>query len=311
VIPAVAHFIWFGSDLPWVHAVALRSAARRAGLGHIVLHHDSDLSGRPVWRDLRATPGFESRRVDPAATFRAAGVDAAELLELYGRLVQPAARANVLRAAILAAEGGVYLDTDTVTVASLAPLCDAQAFCGVERVVFPAAIVQGRALWPKVRAYGMTAVREVVRWFPDGYRRFRRIEHRYPVAPNNAVLACEPGHPFVMQLLDGMLRMPRERQTVRYALGTHLLEQVIEAGPQPGLRVHPPEVFYPLGPEISEHWFRMRDHVDLQSALTPATRVVHWYASVRTKRIVPRIDPQYVRQNQQRQLLSALLAPYA
>lgn len=311
MIPDAAHFIWFGNDLPWVHAVALRSAAHAGGLSRIVLHHDSDLSGRPVWPELAKLPGFEARHIDAASIFRAAGVDAVALGELYGRLSQPAARANVLRAAILAAEGGVYLDADTVTVAALAPLREARAFCGVERVVFPASVVQARALAPKVRAYGMTIVREVFRWFPDGYQRFRRIERHYPVAPNNAVLASEPQHPLVMQLLDGMLRMPRAQQLVRYALGTHLLEQVVAAGGQPGLVVHPPEVFYPLGPEISEHWFRLRRHAELSSVLTPATKVVHWYASVRTKHLVPRIDANYVREHQGTQLLSALLAPYA
>jgi hypothetical protein len=29
LIPPVAHFIWFGKQLPWVHALAIRSAALR------------------------------------------------------------------------------------------------------------------------------------------------------------------------------------------------------------------------------------------------------------------------------------------
>ena len=40
------------------------------------------------------------------------------------------------------------------------------------------------------------------------------------------------------------------------------------------------------------------------------TRIVHWYASVRTKKIVPQIDPAYVRRNARTQLFSALALPF-
>jgi len=310
VIPPIAHFIWFGKRLPWVHAVALRSAARQGGFSRVILHHDSDLSTTDVWPELCALPGFESRRIDSDALFAELGADGVRLQALYAQLSQPAARANVVRAAILAAEGGVYLDTDTVTLASLLPLLSTGAFCGVERVAFPRAVVQGRALVPKLRAYGLTTLREVTRWFPDGYRRFAKIEHLYPVAPNNAVLGAEPRHPFILGLLEAMLSVPPARQTVRYALGTHALERAVTNYRGEGLVVHPPEVFYPMGPEISRHWFRLRPSVDLTTAIRANTRVVHWYASVRTKQLVPCINPEYVERHQRDQLLSALLLPY-
>jgi len=47
-----------------------------------------------------------------------------------------------------------------------------------------------------------------------------------------------------MALLDGMLHMPRAQQTQRYALGTHLLEQVVAGYRGGGACVHSPEVFY-------------------------------------------------------------------
>jgi len=90
-----------------------------------------------VWPQLRALPGFESRRIEPARMFAAAGVDAQALSELYARLSQPAARANLVRAAILAAEGGVYLDMDTVHGGNRWRSCAAAgAFCGLERIAF-------------------------------------------------------------------------------------------------------------------------------------------------------------------------------
>ena len=80
----------------------------------------------------------------------------------------------------------------------------------------------------------------------------------------------------------------------------------------PDLTVHGPEVFYPLGPEMSRHWFHLRAGRarDLQRVLLPETRVVHWYSSADSGRVTARIDPAYVRDNAERQLFSALALPF-
>ena len=44
--------------------------------------------------------------------------------------------------------------------------------------------------------------------------------------------------------------------------------------------------------------------------LRPSTRVVHWYASVKTKHLVPRIDEAYVEEHASTQLFSALARRY-
>src|SRR5690606_29308100 len=93
------------------------------------------------------------------------------------------------------------------------------------------------------------------------------------------------------------------------ALGTHLLQDTLAQGREPDLAVLPPRVFYPLGPEISEHWFRIRQRPRLEKVLGADALIVHWYASVRTKQIVPRIDAAYVREHADRQLFSALALP--
>ncbi|HEU4539056.1 MAG TPA: glycosyltransferase, partial [Polyangiaceae bacterium] len=224
------------------------------------------------------------------------------------------ARANVVRAALLAAEGGVYLDTDTVTVAPLDPLrAEASFFCGLERLVFPGELKRSRSPARWGAALARTALRDLCRRAPDGWRHFRRVERHYPTAANNAVLGAEPGHPLLLELLERMAATPPARQTVRFALGTHLLQAVLRdasGDAARGLRVYEPPAFYPLGPEISEHWFRFTDRPRLAEVLLPDTRVVHWYASVRTAGVVDRIDPAYVRANAGRQLFSALARPF-
>jgi hypothetical protein len=312
MIPATAHFIWFGTDLPWVHVLAIRSAAERGGFDRVVLHHADPLDASPWWPELLEITGFEARRLDPQALLEGAHPEGPALAALYARLSQPAARANLVRAAILWREGGVYLDLDTVTVASLTPLrSQFSVFCGVEHIVFPESVRTSLNPLKRVRALAQMAVRDILRRLPGGWRRFRRIESWYPRAANNAVLGAAPEHPFVGALMEGMLALPPKRQMVRFALGTHMLQQTLARYEGDDLQVCDPEVFYPLAPEISEHWFRPSGGAALTDVITDRTRVVHWYASVRTRDVVPQIDPDYVAEKAQTQLFSALALPFS
>jgi hypothetical protein len=312
MIPGVAHFIWLGREFPWVHALAIRSCAERGGFERIVLHCSDDLSASPWWPEVAALPGFEARLLEPERIFGAVADHGAALLSLYQRMKQPAGRANVLRAAILAVEGGVYLDMDTVTMGSLEPLrARGGVFFGEEHLVLPAATK--RSLRPDVQLVAAVrlGVRELCRRQRRGWRTFRRLERFYPRAANNAVLAAEPGHWFLRDLLHRMVTMPPGRQLVRYALGTHLLQEAAAACADPTVRVLPPPVFYPVGPEISEHWFREDGTARAADLLRPESLVVHWYASVRTQDIVPTLTPERVRALAPRQAFSELALPFA
>lgn len=313
MIPKLAHFIWFGEAFPWMNALALQSAHDHGGFARVVLHFDERLS-RPVLDGLRAAmPRLTLRPIDGTRIF--AAVDIADgapglgdrLSALYAELKAPAARANVLRAAILYSEGGVYLDIDTVTIAPLTRLLD-RAFCGSEPIAFPEYVMQSKRVDVWARALALHGARLVLRELPEGYRAFRAIEGLYARAANNAVLGAPPHHPLVRTLLEGMVDTPASRRLVRFALGTHLLQRTVADYRGDDFVVHPPALFYPLGPEISRHWFRVKHlrTVDLSTVLDPATVVVHWYASVRNRAIVDRMDAAFVRAHASRQLLSAL-----
>jgi hypothetical protein len=313
VIPRVAHLVWLGRTLPWTTVLAAASARARGGFERVVLHHDGALGdgaaggaeggaggrgGAGVLAALGARD-VEARRLRPDDVAERAGGPA--LVDVLRRLTQPAGRVNVLRAAILAVEGGVYLDADTVTVRTLGPLCaTAGAFCGEERIVFPAALLGTRSPLAWAVAGLRHAARDLMRRHPDGWRAFRVVEPLYARAVNNAVLASAPGHPFLQDLLARMTALPRERQTVRFALGTHLLQRAVAewrpdaAGAHGPLVVHPPRVFYPLAPELSAHWIRERADAPAaaRAFLAPDTRVVHWYASVRTRGVEERLRPE-------------------
>lgn len=226
---------------------------------------------------------------------------------LYRRVDSPVMRTDILRAAILYLHGGVYLDTDTITTATLRPLLDARQFVGSEFIVWPHAVRTSRS--PAVWAVHLTLdlLRKLLRWMPHGWKLFRRIEGLYFRGINNAVMGAEPHSRLFAEYLHAMLALPPARQTQPYALGPDLLQVVVDRYGQDDLIVQAPRVFYPLPPEISEHWFRISRGVALDAVLSAETRVVHWYASVRTRSRVAQITPDYVRKNRNLQLYSMLV----
>jgi hypothetical protein len=306
MVPAVAHFVWIGRRVSFVHWIAAASAAKRGDFSEVVFHHLDPLEASAAARGLSEEKGVTLAKLEPLPLLDAVNP---RLVELYRDLEAPAARSNVLRVALLLLRGGVYLDTDTVTLRSFAPLmARAGAFCGEERLVFPASdrsFLVSR-LVPSTLARML--LRDVCRRVPGGYRWFRHFAPYYPTAVNNAVLGAEAGHPFLLDLVERMLAVPREQRRVRFALGTHLLQRAVRESRFADLEVLPPEVFYPLGPEISEHWFKARAHVRLEDAVHPETLLVHWYASVRTEPYVSRIDRSWIDAHAGRELFSTLVA---
>ena len=308
MIPSTAHFIWFGASFPWLHVLAIRSALTVGGFDRVVLHHDSDLTDSRWWSAVADEDAFEARPLDPEAMLGAVDSIGPALVQIYREMDAPAARANMVRAAILWNEGGVYLDLDTVTVGSFDDLLlRDDFFCGEETIAYPAAVKKGRSPLAWASALARDGVRDALRRAPGGWRAFRQIDRLYAKAVNNAVVGCPPGHPFAGALLRAMTEVPLERRRIRFELGTALLQEQVAKWDQPGLIVYPPELFYPLGPEISQHWFRETARPRLDLVLSEHTRVVHWYASVRTKEIVPRVDPDWIRAHRESELFSALV----
>ena len=310
MIPSVAHFIWFGEHFPWVNELAIRSALRRGGFQRAILHHDGRIPEQRL-DPLCSIEGFEAREIEPEQLLRPLPFGA-ELFAIFKGLVKPNARANVIRAAVLYAEGGVYLDMDTITVRAFTPLLEVPAFCGEERVVWPVEVKKSRHPSVLAQALLQDGLRFLCASLPGGWRAFRVVESFYPRAVNNAVLGAQKGHPFVARLLRAMVEVPPERRLLPFALGTHLLQQELAGWDQRECEVyvHPPEIFYPLGPVVSHHWFRRGRGQALSEVLAPETRLVHWYASVRNRHLVSAIDPTYVQRRATRELFSALVCEY-
>ena len=308
-IPPRVHFCWIGRQLNWACAFALLSAAAHAGM-EVVLHHTDELEEGAVLTALRATPKLRLERIDARACLAEAGArlglsDA--LCALYLNLAKPVQGADVLRAAILYMHGGIYLDLDTITVASLRPLLYAVQFVGTEYIVWPHWVRTSRSWAVLAKHLALDGLRSGLRLCPGGWRGFRHVEHWYFKGVNNAAMGAQAGAPLFAAYLTAMVALPPTRQSQPYALGPDLLQSLAGQFSGPELVIHEPGVFYPLAPEISTHWFRA-GAARLDLALQPQTLVVHWYASVRSAPYTALIDPEYVRAHRHTQLYSALVS---
>ena len=306
MIPSIAHFVWYGTKLPYVHALAIRSAATHGGFDSVRLHHADPLDGLPHVLNLYDLPNFELVPLDDRALCEEAS--GAALADLISVLKSPVARSNLVRTALIHRDGGVYLDMDTLTIRPFDEVRSrAAGFLGEEDIAFPEHVVASRDPRIKAKAYLKTAVRDGFRRLPHGYRFFPRIARHYHRALNQAVIGGTPGHAFWAEVLSAMTQLPSSRWNQRYALGTHLVQSVYSLYSGDDLHVFPPPFFYPLPPEISAHWFRFYlDGVDPMEVLESSTCCVHWYASVRTKKIVAALDEVELRRVAGQQLFASL-----
>jgi hypothetical protein len=312
-IPARVHFCWIGPRLPWAYVFAILSAAERSGLPEIILHHTDALERGAEASALTGAAGVTLDHIDPIDCLTQVGTDLGvgdRLAALFDGLDSPVKRTDVLRAAILFQQGGIYLDLDTVTVASLAPLLDAVQFVGCEYIVWPGFVRASRSPARWARSFALDLLRKAMCRMPDGWEAFRQVERYCYRSVNNAVMGAEPNAPFFARYLRAMLAVPTERLHEAYSLGPDLLQALVGHDRQGDLTIHDPRVFYPLPPEISRHWFRISGAVRLDKVLSPETRVVHWYASVLANSPIAPITPASVRAQRGRQLYSALVCAY-
>lgn len=309
-IPARVHFCWIGTSLPWAYVFAILSAAERSELPHVILHHTDSLEDGAELHALRHASGVQLSRIDPHVCLTQVGDMLGlgkELAALYHSLDSLVMRTDILRATILYLQGGVYLDLDTITVASFLPLLHSPQFIGSELIVWPHVVRVSRS--PVVWAHhlALDLIRKILRWMPHGWKTFRRIERLYFLGVNNAVMGAEANSRLFSDYLHAMVAVTKERQAQAYALGPDLLQEVVSRHTYADLTIQKPRVFYPLPPEISEHWFRISRGIRLDAILSTETRVVHWYASIHMKSRIAQINPHYVQAHRGNQLYSMLV----
>ncbi len=296
-VPNRLIFIWFGNRFPYACKLALRSARKQCRPDEILF-----LAGNPEAMvssqidgldDIAAWPELKVEKAD-GRWFEGLPEGGDLARELYARSASPASKANLLRLAILYQVGGIYLDCDTITVRDLSPLRDLRGFAGMETVVFPAQFRKWKnpGKWPLAGA--RLGMREVLARMPSGWRGFRFLERFYFQAANNAVLGAEAGHPFLAECFAALGSIPEKDRLRRFRLGTHLLQEMTENRSRDDFTLLPSGHFFPLGPEISNHWFFPGTARQVSELLRSETSVVHWYNSVEHRFLKQEITPAWV-----------------
>ncbi|MEO8182776.1 MAG: glycosyltransferase [Deltaproteobacteria bacterium] len=312
-IPPRYHYVWFGSDFPLMNSVAIQSCLRHCPGANVTLWHSHVLDGELEYRRLRQL-GVHVELLSAQSLLhplvgKDLAFDAARLEEIWNAVESHVARSNIARAAILYRWGGIYLDTDTLVMRDLAPLRVHRAFLGTEHILWPQGSQRRLGWHTAVRGPVLGTLRRIGGQVRDGDRLYRRVRDLYSRAVNGAVFGARPAHPAVARLLEETTRVPRSEWNIKHRLGTHVLQRTLAGYHQPDLEILPPDVFYPLGPEWSRQYFRPCREPDAVAAriLTPATHVLHWYASVSD---LSKLGPEQLQSLAKRTAFGALCAPY-
>jgi hypothetical protein len=286
LIPNHFHFIWFGSTLPDFGHIAIRSALTTNPGSTATLWCGDGFESSPETH-LLAHKGLRIEKIDVGSLLhevylRDSGIKVLQLWNILRELRRPEARANVVRMLVLYLYGGVYLDTDTLSLKPLSGLRRSAAFCGKETILWPAG---SSPLDPRILA--LSEMRGLCATMRHGYRWNKRLLRFYSLAANNAVIGARAGHPLLTDMLKRAAAMDPAEWKKRFRLGTHLLQQALpafesEVDEPDSVRVLAPEYFYPVGPKVSRHYFHNYDEPSLVAAelIGDATHVIHWYASV-------------------------------
>ncbi|MBW2262579.1 MAG: hypothetical protein JRG91_11450 [Deltaproteobacteria bacterium] len=308
-IPDRLIFVWLGRSLPTAALVAVRSAHRVCASPETIVLHDGLDTRTPGARSLASEPGI---RLEPVtdALFDHIPEGGAIARSLYRTLPSPTARSNLLRLAALHGLGGIYLDTDTITIRDLAPLRRFRGFCGTEHVACPGTTWRSLSPLEWARTGILHGARLTCTISRAGLMLFRRLERFYHLVASNAVVGSAPGNPLIARAFAEIALMPHSRQARQYALGVHLLQTLTGNRSSPHMLVLPPPVFYPMGPDISMHWFRKGSADRLDDLLGPETRVVHWYSSSHGRLGRKTLDEAHIHRNRNSTAFARLAAPY-
>lgn len=277
MIPNKIHFVWSGKGFPYPFALAVKSAAARHPDWQVILHVGEEPVGNPHWDSI--LPIAQARREDPESILARVPEYGQRLVALHRAVPAsyPAGRSNLVRLAILASEGGWYLDFDTLCAARLDSVATSGAAIGEEWVWrhdqervskgFSAKMI------PSVVAFALSWIggrTGLLR--PDGAVEsfLRRAWGRKEL--NNAVIGAEPGHPWIRRLLE--LACDQD-PSVRFALGPALVNLGwADSGDSKLPYRAPTATFYQFPPSQTSRYFRSP-----AKDLPEGAVVLHWCSS--------------------------------
>jgi len=313
-IPDRFHFVWDDNFFPYGAYLAIKSVAVQCRPASIRLYKVPALDDVPGFRRLRdEVPCLEPVNIDLPAWLEEARLPCAQTLLEANRFLKErnyyGSVSDLLRTLRLYLDGGIYLDTDTITLRDLAPLRQQDAFLAEEHILVSSKVWKKNSRWRYLRTSPLTLARDFCSRVGFGVALFQHISRFFVRAVHNAVMGFRPGHPLMR---DALMRMAEvyPRRPQRYPLlGPDTIQDLIEENSYPGLKVFPPRTFSPLGPTMTYQYFHQRRPRTIdrlcRRVVSDDTMLVHWSNNGTIAKIMPREDADLERL-QREQLFSRL-----
>jgi len=314
VIPNQAVFVWDDNFLPYGPYLSMKSAANNGGFSRICLLKTPALEGVPLFERLRREiPHLEPIDIDLPGWLEEARVPCIDELLAANRFLKErnfyGSVSDMLRSLWLYLNGGVYLDTDTLTLKPFASMLEQQGFLAEEYILVSSQVYRRNSRWRYFKTAPLTLFRDVCARLPFGVSLFRRFEHLYVRAIHNAVMGFRPGHPMMRDVLTQIaVRYPRRPE--RYPLlGPDTLQDLHAENAYEGVRVYGPGYFSPLGPTMTFQYFHLRPSSVVEkvrrATVRPETTSLHWSGNGTIAKVTPKSDDD-VRRLAERQVFSRL-----
>jgi hypothetical protein len=313
-IPNQFHFVWDDNFFPYSAYLAIRSVAMHCKPERIFLFKTSQLNDVPNFVRLRREVDcLEAVDIDLPGWLEQAALPCTQQLLDANRFLKErnyyGSVSDLLRSLNLYLRGGIYLDTDTLTLRDMDPLRKHGAFLAQEHILVSSKVWKRNSRWRYFRTGPLTLARDICMRFAYGVRLFQLISPLYVRVVHNAIMGFRPGHPLMRDALLGMAERYPDRPKRYPLLGPDLLQDLVAENTYEDLTVLPPRCFSPLGPTMTFQYF----HLYRKKTLDTMTRwivkhdtyAIHWSNNGTIAKSVPQRDAD-MKQMRERQLFSRL-----
>src|SRR5512140_754186 len=262
IIPNQFHFVWDDNFFPYSAYLAIRSVAMHAEPERIFLYKTPALDGVASFERLRReVPCLEPVDIDLGGWLEQAGLPCVQQLLDANRFLKQhnfyGSVSDLLRALNLYLRGGIYLDTDTLTLREMGPLRRHGAFLAEEHILVSSKVWKRNSRWRYLRTAPLTLARDLCSRFAYGVRLFQAISGLYVRVVHNAVMGCRPRHPLMRDVLLRIAERYPDRPKRYPLLGPDTVQDLIEENRYDDLAVLPPHCFSPLGPTMTFQYFHL------------------------------------------------------
>jgi len=315
-IPNRFIFVWDDNFLPYTAYLAIRAVAQRAEPESITLLKTPELDGVPNFERLRREiPCLVPININLPAWLEESQLPCQQELLAANDFLKAgnyyASVSDLLRALYLYLHGGIYLDTDTLTLRPFTPLLGQGGFLAEEHILVDSKTWLENSPLRYFRTSPLTLARKVCSEASWGVPAFQAISPLYRRAVHNATMGFRARHPLMR---DALTRMSNRFHLVpkrRPILGPDALQDLIVENQYEELAILPPQHFSPLGPTMTYQYFHHRSPKALTSLerriVGDDTYAIHWSNNGTLAKAVPKNDAELLNLSRS-QLFSSMAA---